>query len=82
MPNSAAETMTQTKKESLNYQSIVKEAIASLKERNGSSPQAIAKYLESSTEHKGKLPENFRSERPKVLLSGMASVSTAYHHIS
>ena len=52
--------MPETKKESLNYQSLVKEAIASLKERNGSSPQAIAKYLESSSEHKGKLPENFR----------------------
>ncbi|MCJ1368740.1 hypothetical protein MMC16_007886, partial [Acarospora aff. strigata] len=52
--------MTSTKKESLNYQSLVKEAIVSLKERNGSSPQAIAKYLESSSEHKDKLPQNFR----------------------
>lgn len=57
---STAETMTEAKKESLNYQSLVKEAIVALKERNGSSPQAIAKYLESSSEHKGKLPENFR----------------------
>jgi len=52
--------MAETKKESLNYQSLVKEAIVSLKERNGSSPQAIAKYWESTSEHKGKLPENFR----------------------
>ena len=58
--SSTSESMTSTKKESLNYQSLVKEAIVSLKERNGSSPQAIAKYLESSSEHKDKLPQNFR----------------------
>ena len=58
--SSTPETMASTKKESLNYQSLVKEAIVGLKERNGSSPQAIAKYLESSAEHKGKLPQNFR----------------------
>ena len=51
--------MADAKKEGLNYQSLVKEAIVALKERNGSSPQAIVKYLEGS-EHKGKLPENFR----------------------
>ena len=52
--------MAAQKKDSLNYQGLAKEAIVGLKERTGSSSQAIAKYLENSTEHKGKLPENFR----------------------
>lgn len=37
---------------------MIKEAILALRERTGSSPYAIAKYMEEK--HKGELPVNFR----------------------
>ncbi|KAH0456307.1 hypothetical protein IEQ34_014214 [Dendrobium chrysotoxum] len=40
------------------YFQMIKEAILALHERTGSSPYAIAKFMEEK--HKGELPENFR----------------------
>ncbi|XP_042386584.1 histone H1-like [Zingiber officinale] len=40
------------------YAEMIKEAIATLKERSGSSTYAIGKYIEDK--HKGHLPSNFR----------------------
>ncbi|EYU20524.1 hypothetical protein ABFS82_08G099900 [Erythranthe guttata] len=40
------------------YFEMIKEAVLALKEKSGSSPYAIAKYMEDK--HKGVLPPNFR----------------------
>ncbi|KAG6489649.1 hypothetical protein ZIOFF_050925 [Zingiber officinale] len=40
------------------YAKMIKEAISTLKERTGSSPYAIAKFMEDK--HKAHLPFNFR----------------------
>lgn len=54
------------------YFEMIKEAICALKERGGSSPMAIAKYMEAK--HKTQLPANFKKflavQIKKLVLSG------------